>query len=50
MYESAAKDFAACEYLDSIGSGLIHPEIASVVKLHDELSRATGRDENEEMS
>jgi len=39
-YEAAAKDFAACEYGDSFGSGLIHPEIAGVVKLHDDLSRA----------
>jgi len=38
-YERAAKDFAACEYVDSIGSGVIHPEIASVVRLHDDFSR-----------
>jgi len=40
-YESAAAGFAACEFLDSVGSGVVHPEIARVVKLHDDLSRAT---------
>jgi hypothetical protein len=27
--------------IDTIGSGVVHPEVARVVRLHDELSRAT---------
>jgi hypothetical protein len=41
-YEVAADGFAACELIDTIGSGVVHPEVARVVRLHDELSRATG--------
>lgn len=40
-YEAAAETFAACEFVDAVGSGIIHPEVARVVRLHDELSRAT---------
>jgi hypothetical protein len=40
-YEAAADGFAACELIDTIGSGVVHPEVARVVRLHDELSRAT---------
>jgi hypothetical protein len=39
-YETTAIGFAACEFVESIGSGVVHPQIAPVVKLHDELSRA----------
>ena len=40
-YEQAATGFAACEFVEALGSGITHPELASVVRLHDELSRAT---------
>jgi hypothetical protein len=40
-YEATAEGFAACEFAEAIGSGIVHPEAARVVKLHDELSRAT---------
>jgi hypothetical protein len=39
-YESAAAHFAACEFVESVGSGVIHAQIAPVVKLHDDLSQA----------
>jgi hypothetical protein len=39
-FEAAATEFAACEYIESIGSGIVSPEVAPVVKLHDEMSRA----------
>lgn len=40
-YEEAARSFAACEYLESLGSGVIHSEARRVQELHDELSGAT---------
>ncbi len=40
-YEKAAKSFAACTYLESIGSGFIHPKIKPVQELHDQLCSAT---------
>jgi hypothetical protein len=40
-YEATAEGFAACEFIEAVGNGIVHPEVACVVKLHDELSRAT---------
>jgi hypothetical protein len=40
-YEAAATGFAACEFVEGIGSGIVHPEIGPVQKLHDDLCRAT---------
>jgi hypothetical protein len=40
-YEAAADQFAACEFVEAIGSGVVHPGVAPVVRLHDDLSRAT---------
>lgn len=40
-YESAATEFAACEFVETVGSGVVHPAVAPVVRLHDDLSRAT---------
>lgn len=40
-YEATAEGFAACEFVEAIGSGIVDPAVAPVVKLHDELSRAT---------
>jgi hypothetical protein len=39
-YESRAAHYAACEYLETIGSGVIHEALESVVELHDCESRA----------
>lgn len=40
-YEAAAAAFAACEFVGDMGSGQVHREVAPVVRLHDDLSRAT---------
>lgn len=40
-YEAAAAGFAACEFVEDVGSGRVHREVAPVVRLHDDLSRAT---------
>lgn len=40
-YEAAAAGFAACEFVEAVGGGVTHPELAAVVKLHDDLCRAT---------
>ncbi|TCM65039.1 hypothetical protein EC844_1162 [Acinetobacter calcoaceticus] len=39
-YERQASQYASCHYLESMGSGLIHPQLAPVVDLHDRLSQA----------
>jgi hypothetical protein len=39
-YERAAREFAACRYVDTLGSGSVDPHAEDVRKLHDELSRA----------
>lgn len=41
-YEKVATGYAACQYLESVGSKLnVHPNAAAVQQLHDDLSRAT---------
>jgi hypothetical protein len=40
-YDAAAAGFAACEFVEAVGSGIVHPEVAPVVRLHDDRSRAT---------
>jgi hypothetical protein len=39
-YEERAAEFAACRFVESIGSGIVHPNVASVVKFHDDECRA----------
>lgn len=39
-YESIARGYAACAFVEEIGSGIVHPEVRRVVELHDELSGA----------
>lgn len=39
-YERAAKDFASCRFLESLGSGTVDPAVAAVLQIHDELCRA----------
>lgn len=40
-YERVAAGFAACHFIDSIGSGTVHADVAEVIALHDRESRAT---------
>lgn len=40
-YEAAAKSFAACTFLEALGSGAVHHEVRAVQDLHDALCRAT---------
>lgn len=39
-YEARAQDYAACRFVESLGSGVIDPAVAAVLRLHDELSGA----------
>jgi hypothetical protein len=39
-YETLAPKFAACHFLESIGSGVVHERIRAVIDLHDRESRA----------
>lgn len=39
-YEAVARDYAACAYVESLGSSAVHPEARRVQELHDELCRA----------
>jgi hypothetical protein len=39
-YERAAKDYAACRYLESLGSGVVDPVAAEVQQIHDALCQA----------
>jgi hypothetical protein len=39
-YEKRAARFAACRFVEALGSGIADPNVASVVKLHDEECRA----------
>jgi hypothetical protein len=39
-YEARASAYAACVFMETIGSGMIHPELSPVVALHDRESRA----------
>ncbi|HSW11395.1 MAG TPA: hypothetical protein VLI06_01060 [Solimonas sp.] len=39
-YERSASGHAACRYLETLGSGTVHPAAQSVQRLHDELCRA----------
>ncbi|MNZ36671.1 hypothetical protein D3C78_541000 [compost metagenome] len=40
-YEAAAQSFAACRFVESLGSGVVEPAVARVQQLHDRLCRAT---------
>jgi hypothetical protein len=39
-YEAAALSFASCKLIESVGSGVVHANVAPVIAWHDELSRA----------
>jgi hypothetical protein len=40
-YEARRSDFATCRFLDVIGSGAVHPEVAPIIKLHDTMTRSS---------
>jgi hypothetical protein len=39
-YERSATAYAACHFLESLGTGRVHPEIGPIVELHDREARA----------
>lgn len=39
-YDKRASKFASCRYIETVGSQEIHPEIAPVVAMHDDLSKS----------
>jgi hypothetical protein len=39
-YEREAKSFAACRFVEALGSGVVHPDVRAVQELHDSLSRS----------
>lgn len=39
-YEHTAKLFAACHFIESMGSGVVHPDVRPVIELHDTLASA----------
>ncbi|MCW1917039.1 hypothetical protein OJ996_25845 [Luteolibacter sp. GHJ8] len=43
-YEQVATGFAACHFLEAIGSGTVHDSIRSVIDLHDRESKSQHRD------
>ena len=42
-YEQKAAHFAACRFIETLGSGVIHVDVRETVELHDQLSRALQR-------
>ncbi len=38
-YEDGQRSFATCRFLSTVGSGVIHPEVARIVELHDFVTR-----------
>jgi hypothetical protein len=39
-YEQAAQQYASCRFMEAMGSGVVHPAVADVQRIHDELCRA----------
>ena len=39
-YDTRVQDFAACTWMESVGSGVVHPAVKPVVDLHDRQSQA----------
>jgi hypothetical protein len=44
-YEQAAAGYATCRYLGTVGNDAIHPDIVSIVALHDEMTHALSETE-----
>jgi hypothetical protein len=40
-YETQAQSWAACRLIETLGSGVIHPEVQAVLELHDVMCKAT---------
>lgn len=40
-YDAASQGHATCRFVEVVGSGVVHPEIEPLVRLHDEHTRAT---------
>jgi hypothetical protein len=40
-YDRAAGSKATCQFVETIGDGTIHPDVAHIVQLHDDRTRAT---------
>jgi len=40
QYQSFAFNWATCEFLCQIGNATVHPEVQSIIKLHDDATRA----------
>jgi hypothetical protein len=40
-YDAASQGRATCRFVESIGSGVVHPEVEPLLRLHDEHTRAT---------
>lgn len=40
-YDRAAGSKATCQFVETIGDGTIHPDVAPIVQLHDDRTRAT---------
>ena len=39
-YEQASAEYATCRYLGTVGRETIHPDIAAIIGLHDEMTKA----------
>jgi len=39
QYQTDSDDFATCELIKTIGNSMVHPDIAPIIKLHDEATR-----------
>ncbi len=39
-YEAASRGYAACRFLDAVGTGAVHIDIERVRRLHDDASKA----------
>jgi len=44
-YEQASADYATCRYLGTVGNETMHPNIAPIVGLHDEMTKALSETE-----
>jgi hypothetical protein len=38
-YDSLQKNYATCRYVGTLGLGIVHPDIAMIVEVHDKLTR-----------
>ena len=43
QYQADSDEFATCELIKTIGNSMVHPDIAPIIKLHDEATRTTSK-------